>query len=173
MGQDSKARGRDDFERAMAGVRRIPGTERVAEPAPRRMSVGRGDEVPSGGRGSGSRQSGIRIGSVAGLNRRQADRLRRGELAVEGALDLHGCTRSDAALRVAGFIGSSAARGLRCVLIVTGQGRADPLAAARGVLREGLEGWLNASGTREKVLACVPARRSDGGDGAFYVLLRR
>ena len=173
MSQDPKARGRDDFERAMAGVRRITGAERVAEPAPRRMSVGGGDGVPSGCRGSSGRQPGICIGSVAGINRRQADRLRRGELGVEDSLDLHGCTRGDAALRVAGFIGRSAARGLRCVLIVTGQGRAEPLAAAKGVLREGLEGWLNAPGTREKVLACVPARSRDGGGGAFYVLLRR
>lgn len=157
----------------MAGVRRITGAERVAEPARGRLSVGGGDDVPSGDRGSGGRQPGIRIGKVAGLNRRQADRLRRGELGVEDSLDLHGCTRSDAAHRVAGFIARSAARGLRCVLIVTGQGRVDPLAAARGVLRGSLEGWLNASGTREKVLACVPARPSDGGDGAFYVLLRR
>ncbi|MCE2399223.1 MAG: hypothetical protein J4F34_09405, partial [Gemmatimonadetes bacterium] len=103
MSQDPKARGRDDFERAMAGVRRITGAERVAEPAPRRTSVGGGDGVPSGGRGSSGRPPGIRIGSVAGLNRRQADRLRRGELGVEDSLDLHGCTRRDAALRVAGF----------------------------------------------------------------------
>ncbi len=37
----------------------------------------------------------------------------------------------------------------------------------------GLEGWLNEPATRPLVLACVPAQKRHGGQGAFYVLLRR
>ena len=115
----------------------------------------------------------IRIGALDGLNRRQSVALRRGGIAIDARLDLHGFTRRDAARRVAAFLAQSAHRGLRCVLVITGQGRSDPLADPRGALRSGLEDWLNEPTTRPFVLACVPARRRHGGQGAFYVLLRR
>lgn len=169
---DPDEAGQDDFERRMADVDRLPERERLVEETVVREVVGarrprgRGSEPgPAPGR--------IRIGALDGLNRRQAVALRRGGIAIDARLDLHGCTRRDAARKVAAFLAQSAHRGLRCVLVITGQGRSDPLAEARGVLRSALEAWLNGPATRPFVLACVPARGRDGGQGAFYVLLRR
>jgi len=176
---DRDETGQDDFEQRMAGVSRLPARGRLVEETvvrarhgatvrERRASGKRGEEAGSAGRGSR-----IEIGSVAGLNRRQADALRGGNIAIDAQLDLHGFSSKEAGGKVAAFLARSARRGLRCVLVITGQGRRDPLAKARGVLRGGLERWLNEPATRPLVLACVPAQRRHGGQGAFYVLLRR
>ena len=176
---DRDATGQDDFEQRMAGVSRLPGRGRLVEEAvvrarhdatvrERRASGKLGGEAGSAGRGSR-----IEIGSVAGLNRRQADALRGGTIAIDAQLDLHGFSRKEAGGKVAAFLARSARCGLRCVLVITGQGRRDPLAEARGVLRTELERWLNEPTTHPLVLACVPAQRRHGGQGAFYVLLRR
>ena len=176
---DRDESGQDDFEQRMAGVSRLSGRERLVEDTVVRARHGAAvREGPASGNragAAGSAQTGARIeiGSVAGLNRRQADALRGGDIAIDARLDLHGFSRKEAASKVAAFLAKSGRRGLRCVLVITGQGRRDPLAKARGVLRGEVEGWLNRPATRPLVLACVPAQRRHGGQGAFYVLLRR
>lgn len=168
---DGDETGQDDFEQRMAGVSRLPGRDRLVEDTV--VKARHGATVRERRAGSARRGPRIEIGSVAGLNRRQAEALRGGGIAIDARLDLHGLSRREAAGKVAAFLAQSARRGLRCVLVITGQGRRDPLAEARGVLRRGLEGWLNEPATRPLVLACVPAQRGHGGQGAFYVLLRR
>ena len=168
---DRDESGQDDFEQRMAGVSRLPGRDRLVEDTVVRAR--HSAAVREGRTGSARRGARIEIGSVAELNRRQADALRGGDIAIDARLDLHGFSRKEGAGRVAAFLAKSGRRGLRCVLVITGQGRRDPLAAARGVLRGELEGWLNEPATRPLVLACVPAQRRHGGQGAFYVLLRR
>ena len=168
---DRDETGQDEFEQRMAGVSRLPGRDRLVEDTVAKARHGAAvRERRAGSARTGSR---IEIGSVAGLNRRQADALRGGDIAIDARLDLHGLSRREAAGKVAASLAQSARRGLRCVLVITGQGRRDPLGKARGVLRGGLEGWLNKRAIRPLVLACVPAQRRHGGHGAFYVLLRR
>jgi len=111
----------------------------------------------------------IEVGSLAGIDRRTAERLRRGQLPIEARLDLHGLTRQAAEDALLGFLNRAADRGLRCVLVITGKGRA----GGESVLRREIPRWLNHAAVRSRVLACVPARQRDGGAGAFYVLLRR
>ena len=110
---------------------------------------------------------------AAGLDRRQARRLRRGEMAIDGHLDLHGMTREEARGALAGFLAAAQGRGWRCVLVITGKGQREPLGERRSVLRAALPRWLDEAPNRERVLRCDPARPRHGGDGAFYVLLRK
>ena len=168
---DRDETGQDDFEQRMAGVSRLPGRGRLVEDTVIRAH--HGGAVRERRAASARKGPRIEIGSVAGLKRRQADALRGGDIAIEARLDLHGFSRREAAGKVASFLAQSTRCGLRCVLVITGQGRRDPLAEAQGVLRGGLEAWLNEPATRPLVLACVPAQRRHGGQGAFYVLLRR
>lgn len=106
-------------------------------------------------------------GGVDGATER---RLRRGLMAVEARLDLHGHTQAEAHAALADFILGSYESGRRCVLVVTGRG--EP-AGGRGVLRRNLPGWLSAPALRPYVLASAPAHVRHGGAGASYVLLRR
>ena len=64
----------------------------------------------------------IEHGRAAGVDRRSAERLRRGRLPVEARLDLHGYTQDQAHGALDHFLGEAQARGLRCVLVITGKG---------------------------------------------------
>lgn len=99
------------------------------------------------------------------IDRRTAERFRRGEKRAEAALDLHGLREPVAHLRFREFLESSYQRGRRVVLIVTGKGR-----EGQGVLRAALPRWLEEPDIAPLVLAFDYAQRRDGGSGAYYVL---
>ena len=109
-------------------------------------------------------------GDSPGVDRRTADKFRRGQLAVDARLDLHGMTQDEAHRALAGFIRRGHEEGLRAVLVITGKGG---FGDARGVLRNAVPRWLNESDLRPRVLSCAWAQPKHGGAGALYVLLRR
>ena len=109
-------------------------------------------------------------GAAPGVDRRTAERLRRGQLAVDARLDLHGHTQEEAHRALIAFIEAAWQRRARCVLVITGKGRRGEGA---GVLRAAVPRWLNAEAVRARVLAFAPAQAKDGGAGALYMLLRR
>src|SRR5579862_3480028 len=104
----------------------------------------------------------LQPGTVADLDRATADRLRRGALAIDGRLDLHGLTQNEAHAALARFLAGSAARGRRCVLVITGKGVGEGAAGtkqgARGVLRQAVPRWLNEPANRGHLLAVMPAQ---------------
>jgi len=112
----------------------------------------------------------IEHGRAAGVDRRSAERLRRGRLPVEARLDLHGYTQDQAHAALERFLDGAQGRGLRCVLVITGKGTTTE---AGGVLRGQVPHWLNEPGNRARVLAFDYAQPKHGGLGAIYVLLRR
>ncbi|MFQ5783669.1 MAG: Smr/MutS family protein [Alphaproteobacteria bacterium] len=109
-------------------------------------------------------------GRASGLDKRTAQRLRRGQLAIEARLDLHGLTQAQARALLDSFLAKSQDRGRRCVLVITGKGR---VSEEGGVLRAMTPRWLNLPPNRARILAIETAQPKDGGAGALYVLLRR
>ncbi len=109
-------------------------------------------------------------GRAAGVDRRSAQRLTRGQLPVEAALDLHGHTQDQAHAALERFLSEVQAQGLRCVLVITGRGTTK---GAGGVLRAQVPRWLNEPANRARILAFDYAQPKDGGLGALYVLIRR
>jgi DNA-nicking Smr family endonuclease len=99
-----------------------------------------------------------------GLDKRTAQRFRRGEMPIEGRLDLHGMFEEEAHRATVSFIARAHADGLRLVLLITGKGT---------VLREAVPRWLDEGAARARVLATSWAQPRHGGGGALYVLLRR
>ncbi len=115
-------------------------------------------------------------GDLTAMDRRTADRFRRGRMAIDGVLDLHGHDQARAHGELNRFIAAAAADGKRCLLIVTGKGERQGVEKGwrgKGVLREAVPGWLNALDNWAHVLSFCPAQPKDGGDGALYVLLKR
>jgi DNA-nicking Smr family endonuclease len=110
-------------------------------------------------------------GRVASLDLAILRKLRRGDYAVQGHLDLHGQTREEAKAAVDGFLREARRSGKRCVVVVHGRGlhSRDQLP----VLKEALRTWLGQGRFARHVLAFATARPADGGAGAVYVLLRR
>lgn len=95
-------------------------------------------------------------------------KLRRGQFAIQGQLDLHGMTAAEAKTHLVKFLQYCIARELVCVHIIHGKGRRSP--GKLPVLKPKVAHWL---AQRNEVIAYVSARREDGGTGAIYVLLRR
>lgn len=96
--------------------------------------------------------------------------LRRGLLPIDGRLDLHGLSETEAHKALAAFLREKRTRGERCVLVIHGKGERVP---GSGVLRGEISAWLSQGAAREHVAAFATASREDGGEGALYVALRR
>lgn len=110
-------------------------------------------------------------GAVEDLDKRTRLRLRRGELAVQAHVDLHGLRREEAHAEVDRFIQQQHRSARRCVLIVHGRGHNSKEGGP--VLKAQIGRWLTRGATGKLVLAFCTARPCDGGAGAVYVLLRR
>lgn len=102
-----------------------------------------------------------------GVQRRQLVRLRRGEYAIQGHLDLHGHTVAQAREALAHFLKICQRDGVRCVRIVHGKGNGS--LHRLPVLKHKVARWLLQW---DAVLAYCSARPRDGGGGAVYVLLK-
>lgn len=109
-----------------------------------------------------------------GLDRNSERRLRQGKFPIEATLDLHGMTRQEAFDTLCGFLQRGFDMQRRCVLVITGKGRFRAEAGSSdGVLRQQLPRWLSQEPCQHWVLRHSKAQPHHGGDGAFYILLRR
>jgi DNA-nicking Smr family endonuclease len=94
------------------------------------------------------------------------NRLRRGQWAIQGQLDLHGMRRDEAREALAGFIRQAHQQGRRCVRVVHGKGHGSP--GKTPVLKAKVQRWL---AQRREVIAFAQAPAPQGGAGALVVLL--
>ena len=105
-------------------------------------------------------------------------KVRKGRIEIDGTIDLHDMTQAEARDALRRYIGVRAARGDRTILVITGKGMRtdnDYIAAMteRGVLRTMLPIWLSEPGLAHLISGWSVAARSHGGEGAWYVRLRR
>jgi DNA-nicking Smr family endonuclease len=110
-------------------------------------------------------------GLAPGVDRRLAQRLHRGDYAVQAHLDLHGHTVEEAKVVVDQFLTSAYAAGQRCILLIHGRGLNSK--DNKPVLKEQVRIWLSHGRLSRLVLAFATAPLTNGGAGAVYVLLRR
>jgi DNA-nicking Smr family endonuclease len=100
----------------------------------------------------------------APADRGEEKRVRRGKLDIDARLDLHGFTQDRARAALLDFIISERSQGARVVLAITGKS---------GVLRVRLGDWLAAPDFRIHLAGYAEAHRRHGGEGAWYVFLKR
>jgi len=93
-------------------------------------------------------------------------RLRRGQWAIQGQVDLHGLRRDEAREVLQSFLRLANLQGHRCVRVVHGKGLGSP--GRMPVLKNKVRAWLVQT---QSVLAFVQATASQGGHGAVVVLL--
>ncbi len=116
---------------------------------------------------------------LSALDRKTSQKLRSGRIPIDATLDLHGLTQSEAHKRLIGFIESGQRQRFKCVLVITGKGGAGSsdkpwgTDRQRGVLRTALPNWLHAAPLNRYVVKYQAAHIHHGGDGAFYLFLRK
>jgi len=115
---------------------------------------------------------------VGAIEPKLRQKLGRGRVPIDGTLDLHGMRQEEAYAALTRFVTARAARGDRTVLVITGKGlkklNGDPATIVeRGVLRTMLPIWLNSPELKPMVSGWDQSAQSHGGEGAWYVRLRR
>ncbi|MEM8798917.1 MAG: Smr/MutS family protein [Pseudomonadota bacterium] len=148
------------------------------------LGTGSGSSVP----GSGHRDGHTNVqdnARMVGLDRSWERAVRRGKLAIDRTIDLHGLTQAVAEQVLTKQASQAHAQGSRILLVITGKGGGGPLSTRRrnefgeltssepGVLRRGLPTWLARGTLAQITLALRPAHIKHGGSGAFYLILKR
>jgi DNA-nicking Smr family endonuclease len=95
-------------------------------------------------------------------------RIVRGRDEIAGRLDLHGLDQDRARQVLHDFLLRAHDDGARAVLVITGKGR-----TGEGVLRRRAPEWLADPALRPLIAGLSQADRHHGGDGAFYIALKR
>ena len=103
-----------------------------------------------------------------GVQNRVMQKLQRGQFIIDARLDLHGQNVEQAHISTMQFLNDASNSGLRCVLVIHGQGYRS--ASGIPVLKQNIDTWLRRHAA---VLAFHSALPADGGKGAVYVLLRK
>lgn len=116
-------------------------------------------------------------GAPVQMDKKAFGKMKRGNLRPEGRIDLHGMTLERAHPALSKFILSSHQNGRRLVLVITGKGKqrddGGPIPVRYGVLRHQVPQWLSMAPMASVVLQVTQAHISHGGQGAYYVYLRR
>ncbi len=112
--------------------------------------------------------SDLRKEEAFGIDAISSKKLRTGKFEIDATLDLHGMTQQSAFTALINFIKKSVFNKHRTILIITGKGL-----GGKGVLKNQLPQWLKTEICSPHILAFVQAQAKDGGEGAFYVRLRR
>ena len=105
-------------------------------------------------------------------------KLMRGRIEIDGTLDLHGMRQNEARSALNRYLASRWSRGDRTILVITGKGLKKLDAEGtqiieRGVLRSMLPLWLSEPGLAAIVAGWDYSAQMHGGEGAFYVRLKR
>ena len=150
------------WSEAMRGVTPLPGRRATSQPpqlppARAEVDIAAKQVLPA-------------LDCFAGIDRANAERLKRGRHAIEARLDLHGMTQAEAHRELVDFVAASYQAGRRCVLVITGRGLGPD---GPGILKSAVPRWLEQGALRRRILAIAAAQPRHGGAGALYLLLRR
>ena len=106
-------------------------------------------------------------------------KLKKGQIEPEKKLDLHGMNFNKANKAVLSFIIQSSRENIRVVLIITGKGQTNKkndrffLERSSVTLKNALPEWLSVDPLKHLILNFTLAHKSHGGEGAYYVYLKR
>ena len=112
------------------------------------------------------------------IDKKKLSLLKRGKLQPEFILDLHGMNTVTAKKRSIEFIRLNYLNGKRLLLIITGKGKSLKTSFFEnktqiGIIRKSLKAWLYESDMRTKILGVVSSHIIHGGEGAFYIYLKK
>lgn len=101
-------------------------------------------------------------------DRAMEKRVRRGRISFGSTLDLHGHTQLTGRTALLQFVAWHRGQGETSVLVITGKGR-----DGDGILKRRFLEWIAEPDLRVHISGYSRANQKHGGDGAFYLFLRR
>ncbi len=120
---------------------------------------------------------------LAEIGRRETRKLSAGRVTIDARVDLHGMTQAEAYGALRRFLFAAYDNGARWLLVITGKGaRARPsdelghfdyTPRETGVLRRNVPLWLREPDLHAIVVGFRRAAQGHGGDGAFYIQVRK
>ena len=107
--------------------------------------------------------------------------IKKGVFRIEKKTDFHGKTLLESEELFSSTVLNCYDRGYRCLLFVTGKGMIkkkefdynNSPKLYHGVIRSNFTKWAKSSKFSKQILSFEPASIEHGGDGAFYVYLRK
>ena len=107
-------------------------------------------------------------------------KLKKNKIPINRKIDLHGCSVEEAKKIFFNTINDCFSKNFRCILFVTGKGsikkETDHPQDAKlyyGKIRNNFLNWVNHNAVQSKILNVQQANAKTGGDGAFFVYLRK
>lgn len=128
-------------------------------------------DMPSAKKSQLAKTAGNSPPPLAALGRRMRTRVARGKESIDGRLDLHGLTQSEAHTALLRFLRAATALDARIVLVVTGKGGRGE--GERGILKRQVPQWLSLPEFRALIIGFEQAHVAHGGEGALYIRVRR
>lgn len=106
------------------------------------------------------------------FDRTSLRKIKNGRSKIEDMLDLHGLRQPAAHKALEAFVKNARERGFGLVLVIAGKG--DRFGAKEGgILRQQVPRWLASGELARLVLSFRTAAIQHGGEGAFYLRLRK
>ncbi|MBS0185095.1 MAG: Smr/MutS family protein [Proteobacteria bacterium] len=102
---------------------------------------------------------------VPPLEKHTLRKIKSKDYSFSATLDLHGLTQERAHEKLISFIEMNHLKNKRSLLIITGKGQ--------GILKKALLLWLQSPHLRPLIASVEQALSHHGGEGAFYVILRK
>ena len=107
-------------------------------------------------------------------------KLKKNKIPISRKIDFHGCSLDEARKVFFNTINDCFSKNFRCILFITGKGsikkETDYSQNAKlyyGKIRNNFLDWVNHNAVQSKILNVQQANTKTGGDGAFYVYLRK
>ena len=106
-------------------------------------------------------------------------KLKRGKIPIDKKIDFHGMTLDQAKKRFFLTINDCFYSKKRCILFITGKGinknnfSKINTKLYKGKIRNDFLNWINQKEVVSKILNVTPADAAHGGDGAFFLYLRK
>jgi len=111
------------------------------------------------------------LDSTPRMQAKKADRHKRDKPHIDACLDLHGLTQAEAYAVLREALALESAKGSSVLLVITGKGsKTTAPDYGAGVLRRQVPMWMSTFPETSKIEL---AHRSDGGEGALYVHIRK
>ena len=110
------------------------------------------------------------LGDTKNIDHNSVKEIDKGHYRIDSTIDLHGYTLDEAFDSVQSSIINARNENCRLLLFITGRGKK---ALGNVTINSLFLSWMNSSKIRPNVLRISYANRKHGGDGAFYVLLKR